>query len=756
MTRLIISMTTMVLGLVQAALAQPVVRPATSEPTRSVTLSLAEYNRLMDRANQIPPNAAPPPVGAVLSTADLRVRVEGNIARGSFTLAGEVLRAGVNRINLVSGATILDATASGQALPLVVDGAVHAALVSGPGPFAAALEWATPLTFRPGRALFVLPVPSAGTARATFDIPGEDADVNLSAGWITRRASQNGRTSVEAALDPGTATEVSWSMRDSAPIAAARELRLVADVMTLLTLGDSDARMAALVEITVVQGEPRTVEVRLPAGYELTGVAGNSLETSEPRDSSVLLTLADPALRRHEFLVTLERPHAGGSFALETELIAVANVQRERGEIAIEGVGTLDLTAAETPGMQRIDVRELNVAVRSLARMPIMTGFRYQRTPTYTPGLTLTVARFADAGVLAAAVDRAEATTLVTVEGRALTEVKLLVQNRAQPFLKVTLPEGASIVSMEVDGQTAKPVLGSDGTRLPLLRPGFRPRGSYEVSYVFLHAGAPFGRKGEIALSLPRMDIPVGVVNWEVFVPDNYSVRHVDGNAISQVTVERALRREADRAAKEAKGRRPTVVSAGVESGSGSGLGPGSGGGTGGGVASRTLTSRSRIVVSPANGDPPGTVRGRVVDPSGAVLAGATVTFLVGGASMSAVTGGDGTFLLKGVPPGLVTASAQLSGFVPQQTQFSLSGDARRLDIVMPIAGRLEETITVTGSTPVGDAQTASVNVVNLQRRAAGVLPIRVDVPRAGSSHRFSRPIVVDDETTVRFRYARR
>jgi hypothetical protein len=467
------------------------------------------------------------------------------------------------------------------------------------------------------------------------------------------------------------------------------------------------------------------------------------------------LTVADPALRRHQFLVTLERPHAGGSFTLETDLIAVSDVQRERGEIAIEGVGTLDLAAVERPGMQRIDVRELNAAVRSLARMPLMTGFRYQRTPTYAPGLTLTVARFADAGVLAAAVDRAEATTLVTAEGRALTEVTLVVQNRAQPFLKVTLPEGASIVSMEIEGQTAKPVLGSDGTRLPLLRPGFRPRGSYEVSYVFLHAGAPFGRRGEIALSLPRMDIPVGVVNWEVFVPDNYSVRHVDGNAIPRVAIERAMRREADRAAKEAKGRRPAIVNASAAAVSGSGLGSGSGGGTGVGVAGGNAIGQGRIVVSAASGDPAGHVRGRIVDPSGAVLPGVTVTLLVAGAHMSAVTGGDGTFLVTGVPPGIVTASAHLMGFVPQQTQFTLSGGARRLDIVMPI-GAPEETITVAAAAPVVDAHMASVNVVNLQRRAAGVLPIRVDVPRAGSSHRFSRPIVVDDETTVRFRYARR
>ena len=757
MTRLIISCSSMVLWLAQAAAAQPVARP-TNEPSRSVTLSLAEYNRLIDRANQIPPGPAPPPVGAVLSSADLRVRIEGGSARGVFALAGNVLRAGVNRVNLVSGATILEASAAGRPLPLVVEGPVHAALLAGPGPFAVDLEWGAPLTFRPGRALFVLPVPAAGTARATIDVPGEQADVRVSAGWITRRSSANGRTTIEAALDPGTATEVSWSMRDSAPIAAARELRLVADVMTLLTLGDSDARMVALVDVTVVQGEPRTVEVRLPPGYELTGVSGNSLETSEARNGTVLLTLADPALRRHQFLVTLEQPHPGGSFSLDTDLVAVTGVQRERGDMAIEGVGTLDLSVTERTGMQRIDVRELNAAVRSLARMPLMAGFRYQRTPTNAPGLALSVARFADAGVLAAAVDHAEATTLVTAEGRALTEIKLRVQNRAQPFLKVTLPDGASIVSMEVAGQTAKPVLGDDGTRLPLLRTGFRPRGAYEVSFVYLHAGTPFGRKGEIALSLPRMDIPVGVVNWEVFVPDTYSVRHVDGNAISSVAVERAIARDAEHAAKDAGRVRKTA-------GSGSGIGPGSVSGVFGGVAAPppppaaepvgVPASRGRIVVSASAGDPPGHVRGRVVDPSGSVLPGVTVTLASGSMRMTAVTDGEGTFLLSGVPPGTMTATAELEGFGPQRTQMTTAAGARRLDIVMVVSG-VTETVTVTGAAPVVDANQVSANVVNLQRRAAGVLPIRVDVPRAGSSHRFARPIVVDDETTVRFRYARR
>jgi hypothetical protein len=50
-------------------------------------------------------------------------------------------------------------------------------------------------------------------------------------------------------------------------------------------------------------------------------------------------------------------------------------------------------------------------------------------------------------------------------------------------------------------------------------------------------------------------------------------------------------------------------------------------------------------------------------------------------------------------------------------------------------------------------AQQASPNVFNLQKKVAGVLPVRVDVPRAGSSYLFARALVLDEETKLTFSY---
>jgi hypothetical protein len=726
MTKRLITAFTAVATIAGTAAAQV---PAPGETPRTVTLALREYNRLVDLAERPSPGPVAPPVPAVLASADLRVRVERDTARGVFNLSGDVLRAGLSRVDLVSGATLVDATAAGRPVPLIADGGAHSALLPGPAPFSLTLEWGGPLKFAPGRASFVLPVPAAGAARATIDVPGDQADVHLSAGLVTRRSTSGGRTIVEATLNPASATEVWWSMRDSAPVAAAREVRMLADVMSLVTLADSDVRMTTLVDVSVVQGEPRALELRLPPGYELAGVSGSSLDRSEQHDGVVTLSVTDPALRRHQFLLSLERAHAGGSFTFDTGFVTLPAVQRERGEIAVEGVGTLELEAPERDNLHRIDIRELNGALQSLARLPILTAFRYQRAaaaPAGFPALTLDVKRFTDAGVLAAVADHASATTLVTVEGRALTEVALLVQNRAQPFLRVTLPPGASIVSVEVAGQPAKPVLGADGTRVPLLRPGFRPNGPYEVSFVYLHAGTPFARKGDMQMMLPKMDMPVGLVEWEVFVPESYSVVATDGNVIDVNRV------------------RLKTVSRAVASG------PGSGGGTGGGSA-------GGVYMSSAAGTS-GQIRGRAADTTGLPLPGVTIDLIVGGFRRSVTTAADGTFVLSGVPSGEVTVSAQLAGFMPQRMSFLFSQQPQQVNFVMPIGG-VSETVTVAGQSPKFDANKPaepSQNVINLQRRAAGVLPVRVDVPHAGTSHQFVKPLVVDQETVVNFRYKRK
>jgi hypothetical protein len=117
---------------------------------------------------------------------------------------------------------------------------------------------------------------------------------------------------------------------------------------------------------------------------------------------------------------------------------------------------------------------------------------------------------------------------------------------------------------------------------------------------------------------------------------------------------------------------------------------------------------------------------------------------------------------MSNVPSGLLTVRAMLAGFVTAQGAFEFDRRPRQLEIEMRV-GTLAETITVAAESPDqrrverrAVAIPPSSNIVDLQRRAAGVLPVRIDVPRAGTSHIFVKPLVVDQETTVKLRYKRK
>jgi hypothetical protein len=713
----------------------PVAAAQDRGPAGTVTLSRPDYDRLLDLASRQPRPPDGPPLPAALTRADVRVRVAEGIVRATMTVDGEVLQSGTVKVPLISNATLLDARIADRPLPLVAEGHAHVAVLAGPAPFSATLEWGSTVTTAPGKGSFVLPVPPAGSVTATFDMPGEQSDLRVSPGLVLRRTSANGRTLIEATLDPGTATQVSWSSREPGPTTATRDVRLLSDVKSLVTIGDADVRLLSLVDVTIVQGEPAQIDVQLPAGYELAGVTGATLERSEPQGDRVSLFVSAPARRRHQFLLNLERSSAGGSLKLETAFPTVAGTQREAGQVAVEGLGTLEISAIDVPGLRRIDVREVDPAIVSATRQPLLTAFRYQRTASGVPSLALNVTRFPDAAVLAAIADRAVATTLLTTEGRALTEISLVVRNRAQAFMKVALPAGATMLSVDIAGSPAKPVEGADGMRVPLLRPGFRPDGPYTVAFVYLHDGTPFAKKGERQMTLPKMDVPISVVEWELFVPDRYRVDKFSGSAIAASLIGY----ETSMALNEVESK---VMLDGI-SGVGSGL---------------------RAGAAPAM--LPGQIIGQVVDFSGSAVPGATIAVRINGQERAAISDANGWYRLPNLPSGSVTITARLSGFKDAQQSLEFNQQGRQIDFQLAVAA-MSETVTVMADEPgfrrserdqrvVQEAAAPSVNVQNLQRRAAGVLPVRVDVPRAGGSYRFVKPLVVDEETVVGFRYKRR
>jgi len=241
------------------------------------------------------------------------------------------------------------------------------------------------------------------------------------------------------------------------------------------------------------------------------------------------------------------------------------------------------------------------------------------------------------------------------------------------------------------------------------------------------------------------MDVPINLVQWEVFLPEQFKVKDFGGDVTSANLVPPALQEEA-------------MLDAGT-------------------AGATELYRPSAGASGYLNISLPGQLGGIVTDPSGAVVAGATVTVTSQdtGFSSVAATNQAGLWSMLGVPSGRLTVRVEYPGFNAYQVR-DLAYDANRPGAINATLslGAAKETVEVSGESEAVNgrnmaefgrlesqakkqarmAQNApSSNVMNLQRRVAGVLPVAVDVPRSGVAFHFVRPLVVDEETKVTFGY---
>jgi hypothetical protein len=270
-----------------------------------------------------------------------------------------------------------------------------------------------------------------------------------------------------------------------------------------------------------------------------------------------------------------------------------------------------------------------------------------------------------------------------------------------------------------------------------LLRAGLDSSKPYNVSFVYYNSGARFAKSGTYDMGLPKLNIPVNVLTWEVSLPERLEVRQFGGNALSAELFP------------------ASIANSMVDN-----------------EDDFSDAARNWTQVDLSNLEP-GQVGGVIVDPNGAVIPGAEVivTNTQTGTSLTTTSDEEGHWRIAGMQPGATKVTISLGGF--KKTQYDLDLQASkpaRIGTTLEPAS-VSETVTVTAdgaeinSRQIEDMlkkkqttqlYTLSANAINLQRRVAGILPVPVEVPRSGRSYRFVRPLVMEEETRITFQYKSR
>lgn len=489
-------------------------------PDGWVVLPNDEYLALRQRANPSPPVPPISAVAAALSRVDYDLRVEGESVTGRAQLTIDVLREGWTTVAIPSGLMARQAQIDGRPVALI-PGASPQILLSRVGRTLVTLDVVLPLTTGPGTESIAVPQSPAPISRVVLALPRSGVTLTTTDGFVSEHTQTGDESRWVAYGRPHLPLSLTWrrkvdDRRSELP------LRVRARISQLVGLGEELGQLSASVRVEVQQGLARELVLAVPPSVTVAQVDGPTVADWEATSGSLTVRFLEPVASEVGFVVQGDvRTPREGSIAVP--LVRVPSAERETGGVAIDVLGSGELGERQSRGMDPTDVSDLGDLITG-RESPSMVAFRF-RPITGSDGrvLSVSVVRYSPQAVLIANVEEARYRALMSEDGRLLVEARYAIRNNQRAFLKLTLPEGATLWSAEVSGRPIRPgVADASGVLLPLEKGRAGEEApTFTVSLMYLQRTQAWGRTGSTTLELPALDLPVSRTGVEF----NYSPR---------------------------------------------------------------------------------------------------------------------------------------------------------------------------------------------------------------------------------------
>jgi hypothetical protein len=306
----------------------------------------------------------------------------------------------------------------------------------------------------------------------------------------------------------------------------AAQAKRYAESLNLLSVEEGAIDVFSVIRYTILYGATKDFQVLVPPGMTVVSADGEGAfhYTLEKVEQGTLVRgeTAFPIRNAYEISLRLHRdlPRGLGGTSQDfwAPLPRSQGVERESGWLGVEVPGELKLETDQPTDVFPVDVRQLPPEMVESAVSPILRAFRYHSAKA---GVHLIATRLPEKDPTSASIDRVRAFTVVSAEGRVLTDLRITLRNRLRHSLTLTPPAGAQVLSTLLDGQPVKPSRDESGKiTLPLLRSSGSGRlQPFTLQVVLEQAGPPLGWFGAPSLSLPAVDLPSSSLAWTVFVP---------------------------------------------------------------------------------------------------------------------------------------------------------------------------------------------------------------------------------------------
>ncbi|MFH0791032.1 MAG: hypothetical protein V2A64_05310 [Candidatus Omnitrophota bacterium] len=470
---------------------------------------------------------------------DYKADIEEDVVTVKGKILFEVFKKGWTQLPIVrSSVGLIDVSINRGTSFVIAQGDKYYLMIDKPGRYNLDLEFLIKASRErengPGN--FNFEILSAPISQFEFMMPETGVEIFVDPAIKVELKKEANKTTAWAVLPNTNAISVRWSKAlPKETIAKVKlEPKLFLDTAAYVSVGEGIIRCQTSLNYSILQSEVSNLRLALPEDLSILDVQCKDLrdwKTSVKEGTQYLDVYFNFGIKGNYSLnLSYERKIAEGSSVVEIPWIRGIGVEREKGYFGLAAATNVELEANKIEHASLIDVKELPSSIWSSTTNPILLAFKYVNHPF---NIAIEVTKHAEVPVLVAAIDSAEYTSLQTDEGKNLTKAVYQIRNNVKQFLRLVLPKQAVLWSVFVTGRPVKPAKDKNGSILiPLEKSRFERESltQFPVEIVYLDNTPKMRWLGSLKLCLPKVDIPVSKLNWEVYLPVDYNYFNFDGD----------------------------------------------------------------------------------------------------------------------------------------------------------------------------------------------------------------------------------
>lgn len=539
----------------------------------SVELSWAEVRALIEQLTLFRAQGDDvrnrPPVDALVHSAALRLTLGDGVLLVDGTVAVEVLREGWTVVPLFDRPVALRSVAvAGEeeaARVATREDGTPGLLLRAAGMHRIAVSYAVAVDPKMGPKSVALAMPLAAAVEATFVVDARVEDVSARGAVLVRSSQARPVPGVEGpvtqhllavhaprdfvlqfvarrpltgvqpiAAEPeagaGEPGETTGPLEALPPPPPPKPARYRSSAAIDVAVEPAAVRATVLLVLTIHDAPLEELELDPLPDWELVKA---TLEGSdeplrvEPSAEGLTVRFPYPVEEQARVTLLLERPNERKLERVEAPALVVHGAYRQEGELGFRLDSTIEGNADRVEGGGVADPAEVRLPGGVVAQF----AFRFHKVP-YAVGMAL---RYHEPrAVLTAAVERALIRVVATADGKTVVDAAWRMLNSRHSYLAVTLPAGVEPWGAFIDGRPVQIGQRTDRPQVALIalpRPEQSPGipEPFTVELIYYAKRARFDDFLDWSLPLPRVDVPVAVLDVETWLPPDINYQAADG-----------------------------------------------------------------------------------------------------------------------------------------------------------------------------------------------------------------------------------